>query len=196
MRRQEIHIPPDTSLCRRDPSSAQQPQTSSLFVIATGWRLANKSNAEHLPKCSNVLPSTLPAIVCAFDVAPWSCERPPEVHLGDAKAGLYSLQVVQKLDGPVVVQKGSRDNISDGAAAAACSLQGSLRRAGGQARVAAHRPSASPHGWRVRCSTPCSRLLKSPLEVEPDWTERSAGGTASPLAESQQTVARLSIAGT
>lgn len=82
MRRQEIHIPPDTSLCRRDPSSAQQPQTSSLFVIATGWRLANKSNAEHLPKCSNVLPSILPAIVCAFDVAPWSCERPPEVHLG------------------------------------------------------------------------------------------------------------------
>ena len=54
--------------------------------------------------------------------------------------GIYSLQVVQKLDGPVVVQKGSTDNISDGVAAAACSLQGSLRRAGGQARVAARCP--------------------------------------------------------
>ena len=48
--------------------------------------------------------------------------------------------MVQKLAGPVVVQKGGADSICDGGATVACSLQGSLRRAGGQARRVVPRP--------------------------------------------------------
>lgn len=42
------------------------------------------------------------------------------------------LQVARKLDGPVVVQKGSADAISDGEQTIACTREGSPRRAGGQ----------------------------------------------------------------
>jgi len=40
--------------------------------------------------------------------------------------------VVKQLGGPVVVQKGSADTISDGKHTIACSREGSPRRAGGQ----------------------------------------------------------------
>jgi ATP-dependent NAD(P)H-hydrate dehydratase len=44
-------------------------------------------------------------------------------------------EVVRKLDGPVVVQKGSADTISDGQQTIACTREGSPRRAGGQGDV-------------------------------------------------------------
>ena len=42
------------------------------------------------------------------------------------------IQVARKLGGPVVVQKGSADSISDGTHTIACTWEGSPRRAGGQ----------------------------------------------------------------
>ena len=48
-------------------------------------------------------------------------------------AGRYLvLQVVRKLNGPTLVQKGSADNICDGRTTLACTREGSPRRAGGQ----------------------------------------------------------------
>ncbi len=43
-------------------------------------------------------------------------------------------QVARKLGGPVVVQKGAADAISNGRQNITCTLEGSPRRAGGQVR--------------------------------------------------------------
>ena len=44
------------------------------------------------------------------------------------------MQVAARYDGPIIVQKGPHDTMSDGKHTVACTVDGSPRRAGGQVR--------------------------------------------------------------
>jgi hypothetical protein len=74
------------------------------------------------------------------------------VHAGRRSSGTGRktaawVQVVWKLDGPVVVQKGPADAISDGQQTIACAREGSPRRAGGQVRSFAWHSVAAVRHW-------------------------------------------------
>jgi len=62
-------------------------------------------------------------------------------------------QIAKKLEGPLVVQKGAKDGISDGTTTIYCEGGGSKRRAGGQVYLASVPALAPLQHWQIVVSS-------------------------------------------